>query len=382
MNYREALEKSGIVYPEGWGTGFPLWTDKGWEFQNKTLENLMQQFSADFDIVVHYPDAAAEISTYSNLYGSRMIHYDNSFPTYNDEGNEMMIITDSLPYNMKCMKDNSVNAMLTYYYVVRLLKSKKVPMYRDYYISPLLQLNIAISNMNKEDAIAYVMGRTQHFLRNIGLPSVVLEYDGVPGYSEKVYMFAACNAKNNLSTIVQCSLLDQRLLDSFGVAQHFEGNYVFDLGYSQKIFAFIADNNLDSYGVRWPSFFGQKDVAIVYKYFTDNQIESLSNYSNIILDNRLGKKKLKSIKNELVNTGVRYLFVQRERNNKKFFSFFSKDGMIEVDFDEMLELIQGSKEKLDNEYYLRSEYRMNQQISFGKGYVSEFSNPGIVVNYI
>ncbi|MDE7430811.1 MAG: hypothetical protein K2N34_02685 [Lachnospiraceae bacterium] len=381
MNYKLGLEKSKIVYPEGWGTGFPLWTDKGWQFQNKTLENLMQQFSDDYNIMIHYPNIATEMDEYSNLYGSRIMHYDNSFPTYSDDGHDMLIITDSLPYNLKEMKAESFNAMLTYYYVIRLLKSKKIPMYRDYYISPLLQLNLAISDMSKELAISYVMGKTQTFLKNIGLPAIALEYDGVPGYSEKVYMFASCNSKGNLSTIVQCSLIDKDLLNSFGVLDYFGSKYVFDLGYSQKIFAFIADNNMDKFGVRWPSFFEQNDVVVVYKELSDLQKRELTNYPNVILDDRLGKKKLKSIKKEHVNNGVRYMFVQRRRNGKEFFSFYTKDGVKDMLYKQMLDLIHSSRKELDNTYYVNSEILMNKQIQFGIGHVSEFTHPGKVVSF-
>lgn len=60
-----------------------------------------------------------------------------------------MYTTDALPYNLEKMDKENKCALLSYYYMIRLLDSKQVPMSRDYYISPLLQFNLAIDKINK-----------------------------------------------------------------------------------------------------------------------------------------------------------------------------------------------------------------------------------------
>ena len=48
-------------------------------------------------------------------------------------------------------------------------------------------------------------------------------------------MVSAMNEKGETQTILQCSLLDDELLDSFNVSKEFKNKYIFDIGYSQKI---------------------------------------------------------------------------------------------------------------------------------------------------
>ena len=73
----------------------------------------------------------------------------------------------------KMDKENKC-ALLSYYYMIRLLDSKQVPMSRDYYISPLLQFNLAIDKINKNEAIKYVVEKMKEFCKNINFPVVVL----------------------------------------------------------------------------------------------------------------------------------------------------------------------------------------------------------------
>lgn len=383
MNVQIGLAQSGVVYPDGWSAGYPLWTEKGWKFQNIVVETLMQQFKNDFEIKIHYPNVVADLDAYCKLYGARMDRYESSFPVYASCEGKKMIITDSLPYNLRLMAQDGIGSLLTYYYVVRLLKAKKIPMSRDCYISPLLQLNLCLNAGTAQSANQYVISKCSRFLREIGLPVVALSYPGVPGYSKDVFMFAARNAKNTLSTVLQCSLLSESLLDSFGLDSQFRGEYVFDIGYSQKLFAYLADNNLDEYGIRWPSCFLCTDSAILCKELDPQQEERLRTMSQtcrFFLDFRLGKKKLKSLKHEYVQQGVRYIFVQRHVDGETFFSFFHSGGRERVSFEEMCNILVDAPSKLDCTFFEQGMRKLDTLTAQGFGYVSEFSSPGRVVN--
>ena len=249
MNYKTALTNLDLVYPDGVAKGFPLWTEKGIEIQNKTTNIFLDVFSDIKKIVINYPNQIQNLDKFSQKYKDRIDKYDSSLPIFNVNKENKLFITDNLPYNLKKMDQEKIDAMLTYYYVLRLLNSKQIPMSRDYYISPLLQFNIAIGNRPKEEAVNYIINRMQEFCQKINLPVVILEYPGVEGYSEKVFMVSALNQKMETQTILQCSLLSNKLLESFNISQNLRNKYVFDIGYSQKIFAYLADNNMDNYGM-------------------------------------------------------------------------------------------------------------------------------------
>lgn len=154
MDYKEALRMLNLVYPDGIAKGFPLWTEDGLKMQDITIEAFLKCFSKDFNIEINYPREIQKINEFSNKYKDRIQKYDSTIAFFKDENNEeYMYTTDALPYNLEKMDKENKCALLSYYYMIRLLDSKQVPMSRDYYISPLLQFNLAIDKINKNEAI-------------------------------------------------------------------------------------------------------------------------------------------------------------------------------------------------------------------------------------
>ena len=339
MDYKEALRMLNLVYPDGIAKGFPLWTEDGLKMQDITIEAFLKCFSKDFNIEINYPREIQKINEFSNKYKDRIQKYDSTIAFFKDENNEeYMYTTDALPYNLEKMDKENKCALLSYYYMIRLLDSKQVPMSRDYYISPLLQFNLAIDKINKNEAIKYVVEKMKEFCKNINLPVVVLEYDGVKGYSEKVYMVSAMNEKGETQTILQCSLLDDELLDSFNVSKEFKNKYIFDIGYSQKIFAYLAYNNMDSFGMRLPSIYENKDIVIIYNKkikstMIQNLIQEDEKEDRIYFETNLGVKKLKTIKNQYLRKGVRIIIVQNIKDEIESFKVYSINDKEQIIYD-------------------------------------------------
>ena len=386
MNYKTALTNLDLVYPDGVAKGFPLWTEKGIEIQNKTTNIFLDVFSDIKKIVINYPNQIQNLDKFSQKYKDRIDKYDSSLPIFNINKENKLFITDNLPYNLKKMDQEKIDAMLTYYYVLRLLNSKQIPMSRDYYISPLLQFNIAIGNRPKEEAVNYIINKMQEFCQKINLPVVILEYPGVEGYSEKVFMVSALNQKMETQTILQCSLLSNELLESFNISQNLRNKYVFDIGYSQKIFAYLADNNMDKYGMRLPSIYNKKDIAIIYN--TESEIiKKLKNQEEISItayfDNNLGKKKLKTIRNYYMNKGIRTILIQNNKEQKEFYRIYSIDQEPNTLFtyEEIYLKIIKDKSELDKFYYTKMNNKLEEIRQKGYSYVSEFKNKGAVVTY-
>lgn len=297
-----------------------------------------------------------------------------------------MYTTDALPYNLEKMDKENKCALLSYYYMIRLLDSKQVPMSRDYYISPLLQFNLAIDKINKNEAIKYVVEKMKEFCKNINLPVVVLEYDGVKGYSEKVYMVSAMNEKGETQTILQCSLLDDELLDSFNVSKEFKNKYIFDIGYSQKIFAYLAYNNMDSFGMRLPSIYENKDIVIIYNKkikstMIQNLIQEDEKEDRIYFETNLGVKKLKTIKNQYLRKGVRIIIVQNIKDEIESFKVYSINDKEQIIYDlsGIKEIIKNTKENLDLYYYKVNDKKLDDIREAKYGTVSEFNSKGKVV---
>lgn len=387
MDYKEALRMLNLVYPDGIAKGFPLWTEDGLKMQNITIEAFLKCFSKDFNIEINYPKEIQKINEFSNKYKDRIQKYDSTIAFFKDEDNEeYMYITDALPYNLEKMDKENKCALLSYYYMIRLLDSKQIPMSRDYYISPLLQFNLAIDKMNKNEAIKYVVEKMKKFCKSINLPVVVLEYDGVKGYSEKVYMVSAINEKGETQTILQCSLLDDELLDSFNVSKEFKNKYIFDIGYSQKIFAYLAYNNTDNFGMRLPSIYENKDIAIIYNKqiksaMIRNLIQEDERKNRIYFDANLGVKKLKTIKNQYLRKGVRIIIVQNIKDGIESFKVYSiNDGeQIIHDLSGIKEIIKSAKENLDIYYYKLNDKKLDDIREAKYGTVSEFNSKGKVV---
>lgn len=384
MNYKTALTNLDLVYPDGVAKGFPLWTEKGIEIQNKTTNIFLDVFSDIKKIVINYPNQIQNLDKFSQKYKDRIDKYDSSLPIFNINKENKLFITDNLPYNLKKMDQEKIDAMLTYYYVLRLLNSKQIPMSRDYYISPLLQFNIAIGNRPKEEAVNYIINKMQEFCQKINLPVVILEYPGVEGYSEKVFMVSALNQKMETQTILQCSLLSNKLLESFNISQKLRNKYVFDIGYSQKIFAYLADNNMDKYGMRLPSIYNKKDIAIIYN--TESEIiKKLKNQEEIskttYFDNNLGKKKLKTIRNYYMNKGIRTILIQNYKEQKEFYRIYSIDQEPNTLFtyEEIYLKIIKDKSELDKFYYTKMNNKLEEIRQKGYSYVSEFKNKGEVI---
>ena len=275
--------------------------------------------------------------------------------------------------------------MLTYYYVLRLLNAKQIPMSRDYYISPLLQFNIVIEDKSENDAIEYIIHKMKKFCKKINLPEITLEYKGVEGYSDKVFMVSSLNKKEETQTILQCSLLSNELLDAFNISNKLKNKFIFDIGYSQKIFAYLAENNMDEYGMRLPSVFGKKDIAIIYKYDT-NTIKKLKNKKNIkentYFDETLGRRKLKTIKNYYISKGVRTLLIQSyEKGRESFLEYSIRKKQTKVyDFEEICDIITNEKFKLDKFYYDKANKKLHDIRKKGYSYVSEFKEKGKIKN--
>ena len=438
MNYKTALTNLDLVYPDGVAKGFPLWTEKGIEIQNKTTNIFLEVFSDIKKVAINYPKQIQNLDEFSKKYKDRIDKYDSSLPIFNVNKENKLFITDNLPYNLKKMDQEKIDAMLTYYYVLRLLNSKQIPMSRDYYISPLLQFNIAIGirqwNITdiidireigkiknklkktersktgkieikeerekeqlkikeieekeiiktKKEAVNYIINKMQEFCKKINLQVVILEYPGVEGYSEKVFMVSALNQKMETQTILQCSLLSNELLESFNISQNLRNKYVFDIGYSQKIFAYLADNNMDKYGMRLPSIYNKKDIAIIYN--TESEIiKRLKNQEEIskttYFDNNLGKKKLKTIRNYYMNKGIRTILIQNYKEQKEFYIVYSIDQEPNTLFtyEEIYLKIIKDKSQLDEFYYTKMNNKLEEIRQKGYSYVSEFKNKGEVI---
>lgn len=385
MDYKKALTNLDLVYPDGIAKGFPLWTEKGIEIQSKVIEAFIDEFEDVGDISINYPIQIRNLNDFTIEYKDRIDKYDSSLPIFDIDNTKKLFITDNLPYNLKRMDNEKKNAMLTYYYVVRLLNSKQIPMSRDYYISPLLQFNIALESKTKEDAIIYIIKKIKQFCKKINLPIITLEYPGVKGYSEKVFMISSLNKKMETQTILQCSLLSNELLDSFNISEKLKNKCVFDIGYSQKIFAYLADNNMDEYGMRLPSIFEKKDIAIIYN--TNSEIiNKLKNKQeicdNVYFDDTLGKRKLKAIKNNYINKGVRTLIIQNLINNEEFYVLYSilQNKHKVFTFEEMYDIIINEKYRLDKFYYKQMDDKLDIMRKKGYSYVSEFKEKGKILN--
>ena len=386
MNFKEALKNLNLVYPDGIAKGFPLWTAKGLEMQNTTLEAFMEVFSKQYNIDINYPKEIQQVSEFFGKYKDRTEKYDSTIALFNENGKDFMYITDALPYNLEKMDKKNKSALISYYYMIRLLDSKQIPMSRDYYISPLLQLNLAIENKDKKYCINYVVKCMKEFCKKINLPVVVLEYDGVKGYSEKVYMVSAINEKGETQTILQCSLLSNELLGKFDISDKFKEKSIFDIGYSQKIFAYLAYNNMDRFGMRMPSIYNYKDIAIVYnEKFNSNTIKKLLKNNDInekiYFNNQLGVKKLKKIKNQCLKQGIRIIMVQNIEDGIESFRVYSiNKGEYQVlDYQDICDIIANAKEELDFYYYKSNDTKLNDIRECGYGYVSEFNWKGKIV---
>lgn len=386
MDFKKALSNLDLVYPDGIAKGFPLWCEKGIEMQHITINAFLEIF-ADENIEINYPKQIRTIEEFSSQYKDRIEKYDTTLPVFVDDNEMKLFITDNLPYNLKRMDKEKIESLLTYYYVLRLLNSKQIPMSRDYYISPLLQFNIAVSNMSKQEAIDLMNSKLKLFCKKINLPTLILEYNGVENYSEKVYMVAALNQKLETQTIIQSSLLSNELLKKFDISEELKNKYVFDIGYSQKIFAYLACNNMDLYGMRLPSIYKSKDIAIIYNSNIESDIiNKLKNdeeiLSKVYFDNRLGKKKLKTIKNEYINKGVRVIIVQNHVNNKDIFLVYDISQKMRKIFtiEEIYNIIENIEIKLDDFYYTKMNEKLEKHKTNEYAYVSEFKDKGKIVN--
>lgn len=387
MDFKEALKNLDLVYPDGIAKGYPLWTENGMRMQNITLETFLMCFSNDFNIEINYPKEIQKVDKFLDKYKGRIQKYDSTVAFFKNEDNEeYMYVTDSLPYNLERMDKYNISALLSYYYMIRLLDSKQIPMSRDYYISPLLQFNLVLEKKTKKQAINYVLEKIKLFCKKINLPIVTLEYDGVEGYSEKVYMISAINDKGETQTILQCSLLSTELLNDFDLSKSFKEKYIFDIGYSQKIFAYLAYNNMDDFGMRLPSIYGNKDIAIIFnKNIKSNIIEKLINNDElkekVFFDNNLGIKKLKTIKNQYIKQGVRVILVQNFKEGLESFKIYSIDGEERREYEliSIIKIIESASEKLDKYYYILNDNKLSNIKEIGYGTVSEFNFKGKVV---
>ena len=386
MNYKQALSDLNLVYPDGISKGFPLWTQDGLEIQNKTTEELLQLFKQDFQIKINYTAKVKVLEEYTKRYKNRIQKYDNTFPIFEIDGDWQVLVTDSLPYNLEKLEKENLKFLLTYYSVIRLLDSKQVPMEKDYYISPLLQMNLVIEQKTQQEAINYVLNKINKFFIRINIPVVILEYEGVEGYSSKVYMIGALNHKNEIQTILQCSLLSKELLKDFGLSEEMQNKMIFDIGYSQKLFAYLADNNLDKYGMRLPSVYKQKDIAVIYRddikgILLKELLENEQMSKNVIYSCELGRKKLKKIKNELVKKGVRTILVHQINNEEEWFDIYSieKEKIKVQSIEDIKRIVLESSSKLDKYYYEPKNQRLEDIRQKGFGYVSEFKQKGKVV---
>lgn len=385
MDYKSALTNLDLVYPDGVAKGFPLWTTKGMKMQNEVIKIFLDVFSDVGNIEINYPKQIQNLDEFILEYKDRINKYDNTLPIFNVNHKNYLFITDNLPYNLKKMDKEEKTAMLTYYYVLRLLDAKQIPMCRDYYISPLLQFNIIMNNKSKNEAIKYIIHKMKNFCKRINLPEITLEYAGVEGYSDKVFMVSSLNRKLDTQTILQCSLLSNELLDSFHVSENLKNKLVFDIGYSQKIFAYLAENNMDEYGMRLPSIFNQKDIAIIYNSNTKiiNKLKKRKNIcEKVYFDDTLGKRKLKTIKNYYIDKGVRTLFIQNYIRGEEFFLLYSIRGkQYKINrFEEIYKIIEKEKFELDRFYYDKMDEKLQELRNKGYSYVSEFKEKGEIIN--
>lgn len=386
MNYKQALSDLNLVYPDGISKGFPLWTEEGLEIQNKTTEELLQLFREDFDIQVNYTSKVKPFKEYTKRYKHRIQKYDNTIPVFEIDGDWQVLITDALPYNLERLDKENLKFLLTYYSVIRLLDVKQIPMARDYYISPLLQMNLVIEEKTEEEAIQYVLNKINQFFHKINIPVVILEYEGVEGYSDKVYMIGALNYKNEIQTILQCSLLSEQLLQDFELSKELQDKMIFDIGYSQKLFAYLADNNLDKYGMRLPSVYRRKEIAVIYREdikgkLIDKLLQEEKLQEHLIYCNELGKKKLRRIKNEFTKKGVRTIFVHQMDQGEEWFDIYSieKEKRKVETIEEIKQIVLESSSKLDKYYYEAKNQRLEAIRKKGFGYVSEFKQKGKVI---
>ena len=386
MKIKDTLQELNLVYPDGIARGFPLWTYDGLKCQNDTLKIFIEKFSKKFNIEINYPKQIQKVDDFFSKYKTRGNKYDSTIACFQNKQNKYMYITDALPFNLEKMNLENKNALLSYYYMIRLLDSKQIPMSRDYYISPLLQLNLSIENYDKQECIDYVVKCMKNFCKKINLPVVVYEYDGVKGYSEKVFMVSALNDKGETQTVLQCSLMSKELLNEFNISEKFKKTKIFDIGYSQKLFAYLAYNNSDKFGMRMPSIYNYKDIAIIYNQkFNSDIIKKLivnkEINEKVYINNKLGVKKLKTIRNEYIHKGVRIIIVQNIENGKEFFKVYSiNKGLYNISkFEEILEIIKKSKEELDIYYYNLNDSKLKNIRELGEGYVSEFNSKGRVI---
>ncbi len=385
MDYKKALSNLDLVYPDGVAKGFPLWSEKGIEMQNVTVKIFLETFSDIESIEINYPKQIRKLDEFTLEYKDRIDKYDVTLPIFNMDDKNKLFITDNLPYNLKKMDTKGINAMLTYYYVLRLLNAKHIPMSRDYYISPLMQFNVVIKEKSQNEAIEYVIHKLKKFCKRMNLPEITLEYSGVDGYSDKVFMVSSLNKKGETQTIIQCSLLANELLEDFNISNNLRNNFVFDIGYSQKFFAYLAENNMDEYGMRLPSAYDKKDICIIYKYDTDI-IKKLKNKNDIkekiFFDETLGSRKLKTVKNYYISKGVRTLLIQNYEKTKESFLVYSirKEKTKVYNIEEIYDITKNEKLELDRFYYDKVDKKLQDIREKGYSYVSEFKEKGKIRN--
>lgn len=360
MKKVEEFGKLKYVIPSGITSGFSLWTQEGFMLRTKILNLLTMFLEENGEIKLSYPQLCEKKDIYQDLYNMKFSDY-NNIPTFMNQEEEWVFITDMLPYNLQKLQNLNEDIMLLNYPVIRLIKCKHVQLYTECYIS-IMQINTKCKKAVIEEFSYKLFQSLNNFFKAINMNSRFVEYTPIDNYSKKLGFFCSVNGVDNIEALLQCSLIDKTLLDNFRVNNNYE---YFDIGGSQRLYSVWYDNNSDEQGIYWPKAMRDIDFYCVFNNeFADynllNQLKN--NFERIQFDNNLGKCKLKNIKRKAIDEGAAVFLIHIVDNGKEMIRFYTRDkrqGILQ-DVHE-LEQLKTMIDTVEEYFYLGKEKVFEQK---------------------
>lgn len=380
MNLLEVL-KDKCVVADGWCRGYPKWKRYGLFLYSEILKVLIGLLKQKFSVSCVFPSVLASKSEFLSFYKNYKIY--DSIPEFVYKDKSYVFVTDALPYNLIKIDQTNFDAVVACYSIIRLLKCKVRPMYKDYYIFPVTQIDMQIDRQDLPDKIIDVKRILQQFMKSINLNTLILEYDGKKNYSEKIYMVCAVDGQNKLQSMIQWSILSPDLIENVIGAKDLKS--FFDIGFSHKLVAMWVDNHRDRYGIYFPSKMRKIQVLLAYK--NSNGISAkILEFKDSLKDsvhciNTLGDKKI-NLKKAAAKLGLAVLAIHRRDKDREFFDVFTRNSDTKVEVEnvqELISMIKSVNEKTDEFFYMRKNDIFQSFYKKGLARIDDYKNLGRII---
>lgn len=244
--YQRILVEAGIIMPSSYGPGLPVWRERGLRIAELLIDLFTAQLSEFCEPTKVEHPFLMPAGPYRQVFG----HYDNTYAAELETlGGSVVLRPDNMVQNVdRLLRSGEQGPLVAMGGLLRVLKGNGLPLFRDRYIWPAVQVTHLVPRRNSLAVLGEHQRALQQMLTALNLPVISVRTDAVPGYGEVCLLSVSCLPDGRPTVLSTAYVMADRYRRALGSELA-----VLDVGFTGKVIALAALHHRDHRGVQLPS---------------------------------------------------------------------------------------------------------------------------------